>query len=71
MFRRSVLWIVALVAILTIIRWMFVALGLNFEVIDVNNGQQLAKLGLFFGLSLIMLGGFSFAVISKAIGSQN
>ncbi len=71
MFRRSVLWIVALVAILAIIGWMYAALGLNFEVIDVNNGQQLAKLGLFFGLSLIMLGGFSFAVISKAIGSRN
>lgn len=71
MFRRSVLWIVALVAILAIIGWMYAALGLNFEVIDVNNGQQLAKLGLFFGLSLIMLGGFSLAALWRAMGSQH
>ena len=62
---QKLLWILAFVAILGIIRWLFGAMGLN-EGIDVKNQQQLLNAAGFFIAGLVLLGGFTATAFYKA-----
>lgn len=63
---RNLLWILAFVAIMVFIRWLFGAMGLE-GLIDVNNQQQLLNVAVFFIVSLLLIGVFTSAAFINGL----